>query len=57
MDELENDDDDDEGGYMGGDAAQHAMPPPPSPVHPQWAPPAGYFDPLYIRAAEDVDSD
>ena len=44
-DEHEHDEDDDEGGHMGGDAAQQAMPPPPHPVQPQWAPPAGYFDP------------
>ena len=53
MDEDEHEDDD-EGGHMGGDAAQHAMPPPPHPVQPQWAPPAGYFDPYFTSIQQGM---
>ncbi|RLM55080.1 hypothetical protein C2845_PM10G11340 [Panicum miliaceum] len=38
-------------GHDGGDAyvddEAQAMPPPPPPIQPQWAPPAGFFDPYF----------
>jgi len=55
MDEDEHEDDD-EGGHMGGDAAQQAMPPPQHPVQPQWAPPAGYFDPYFASMQQGLTS-
>ena len=41
---------------MGGVAAQYAMPPPPPPVQPQWAPPAGYFDPYFASMQQGMTS-
>ena len=54
MEEEEHDEDDD--GHMGAAAAQHAMPPPQPPVQPQWAPPAGYFDPYFASMQHGMSS-
>jgi len=48
MDKEDHEHDDDDGddvGHIEAEAAQHAMSHPPPLVQPQWAPPAGYFDP------------
>jgi len=60
MDEEEHehgdDDDCDDDGHMGAAATQHAMPPPQPPVQPQWAPPAGYFDPYFASIQQGMTS-
>ena len=38
------------------EAAQHAMPHPQPPVQPQWAPPAGYFDPYFASMQQGMTS-
>ena len=59
MDEEEHEHDDDDGdddAHMGAAAAQHAMPPPQPPLQPQWAPPAGYFDPYFASMQQNMSS-
>ena len=61
MDEEEHGHDDDNGdgdddAHMGAAAAQHTMPPPQPPVQPQWAPPAGYFDPYFASMQQGMSS-
>ena len=60
MDEEEHehgdDDDGDDDGHMGAAAAQHVMPPPRPLVQPQWAPPAGYFDPYFTSMQQGMTS-
>ena len=61
MDEEEHGHDDDNGdgdddAHMGAAATQHAMPPPQPPVQPQFAPPAGYFDPYFASIQQGMTS-
>jgi len=59
MDEEEHEHDDgggDDDGNMGAAVAQYAMPPPQPPVQPQWAPPAGYFDPYFASMQQGMTS-